>query len=281
MLSVYVDQLRNIYDSNGTNPATLSTIFSYEARNGYLDYISHSSFVSGSTKVFTSADIFDCSAVNIGDTFLLDDNHSYMAIGTHSLVPIDYNIIPPLIDKTITENGTYSAKDDGASGYSEVTVDTREYVDLTSFDLYFNRNTTTPTITHISSTEVSLSFQDQNAQGYEVCSFEIPLEKGIYVAEIYATVDTNTGLSSSYGWGIYSSRTDDGAKWNSNDVYTYRVVGTYVAFNKDDTAEHYYEVPINMTWNGAGTSGYICFLTAADNNTNASISVRSLKIRKV
>lgn len=89
----------SIYDSNGTNLTTLSTIFSYEAQNGYLDYISHSSFVSGSTKVFTSADIFDCSAVNIGDTFLLDDNHSYMAIGTHSLVPL------------ITDGFTLSLKD--------------------------------------------------------------------------------------------------------------------------------------------------------------------------
>lgn len=124
----------SIYDSDGVNPATLSTIFSYEARNGYLDYISHSSFVSGSTKVFTSADIFDCSAVNIGDTFLLDDTHSYMAIGTHSLVPIDYNIIPPLIDKTITENGTYSAKDDGASGYSEVTVNVISYKNYIKFN---------------------------------------------------------------------------------------------------------------------------------------------------
>lgn len=271
----------SIYDADGLNPTTKTSIFSYATKLGYMDYISQSNFAVGDIKSFSALNIFDCTTVNIGDTFLLDDNHSYLAIGTHSLVPIDYDITPSLIEKTITENGTYSAKDDGADGYSEVTVDTKEYLDLTLFDLYFNRNTTTPTITHISPTEVSLSFQDQNAQHYELCSFGIPLEKGIYVAEIYATVDTNTGLSSSYAWGIYSSRTDDGAKWDSNDAYTYRVVGTYVAFNKDDTAEHYYEVPINMVWNGAGDSGYICFAMGADNNTNASVSVRSLKIRKV
>ena len=124
----------SIYDDDGLNPTTKTSIFSYAAKLGYMDYISQSNFAVGNIKSFSALNIFDCSAVNIGDTFLLDDNHSYMAIGTHSLVPIDYNITPPLIDKTITANGTYSAKDDGASGYSEVTVNTISYKNYIKFN---------------------------------------------------------------------------------------------------------------------------------------------------
>jgi hypothetical protein len=79
----------NFYDSDGTNPATLSSMFSYEARTGYLDFISHSSFVSGSTKAFTSTDIYDCTTVNFGDTLSLKDGANFLAIGAHSMVRLD------------------------------------------------------------------------------------------------------------------------------------------------------------------------------------------------
>lgn len=42
----------------------------------------------------------------------------YRSSGTVTPVPV----VPTLISKTITENGTYSAEDDNADGYSEVTV---------------------------------------------------------------------------------------------------------------------------------------------------------------
>lgn len=182
-----------------------------------------------------------------------------------------------LTSKTITENGTYSAKDDGVDGYSEVTVDTREYVDITSFAHYFNRNTSTPTVTQISNYEYSLSFQDQNATNYEMSSYSVSLTKGVYVAEIYATVDKNTGISSQYTWGIYSCNSTSGAKIND---YSPRTASwtTYVPIDRTDTDEHYYEVPINVTADG---TAYICFTMGDDNGVNATVTVRSLKIRKV
>lgn len=71
------------------NSAIKSPMFSYEARTGYLDFISHSSFVSGSTKVFTSTDIYDCTTVNFGDTLSLKDGANFLAIGAHSMVRLD------------------------------------------------------------------------------------------------------------------------------------------------------------------------------------------------
>ena len=79
----------NVYDANGSNPAIKSPMFSYEARTGYLDFISHSSFVSGSTKAFTSTDIYDCTTVNFGDTLSLKDGANFLAIGAHSMVKLD------------------------------------------------------------------------------------------------------------------------------------------------------------------------------------------------
>jgi len=81
----------SLYDADGTNSVTKSSRFSYEARPGYLDYIPNSSFVSGSIKVFTSTDIYDCTTVGFGDTKYLSGNKSYFAIGTHSLVSITYS----------------------------------------------------------------------------------------------------------------------------------------------------------------------------------------------
>lgn len=151
-----------------------------------------------------------------------------------------------------------------------------KYVDLSSFAYYYKRNTTTPTVTPISATEVSLSFQDQNATGYELCSFGVSLEKGTYVAEIKATVDKNTGLANQYTWGIYSANTTGGAQENSADVKS-KGYTTYVPFDRSDTAEHTYEVPINVTADG---TAYICFAMADDNGVNATVTVSSLKIRK-
>ena len=78
-----------LYDSNGSNAVVKSPMFSYEARTGYLDFISHSSFVSGSTKVFTSTDIYDCTTVNFGDTLSLKNGANFLAIGEHSMVRLD------------------------------------------------------------------------------------------------------------------------------------------------------------------------------------------------
>lgn len=78
-----------VYDSAFINSALKSPMFSFEARTGYLDFISHSSFVSGSTKAFTSTDIYDCTTVNFGDTLSLKDGANFLAIGAHSMVRLD------------------------------------------------------------------------------------------------------------------------------------------------------------------------------------------------
>ena len=151
------------------------------------------------------------------------------------------------------------------------------YLDISSFDNYFNRNTTTPVITHSGLHEVSLSFQNQSTSGYEGASFSIPLSAGLYITEIYATVDTNTGLASNAPWGIYStSNSTDAQNFQDGITLDSSEYNTYVPFNTSDTNEHYYEVPIKLLTDG---TAYLCFATGADNGTNATITVRSIKIR--
>jgi len=156
------------------------------------------------------------------------------------------------------------------------------YADISSFAFYFKRNTTQPTVTKISDYEFAFTFTDQNASGYELCSFSTPLSPGLYVAEIYATVNKNTGISSNYLWGVYSSYRSADAQLNA--AYPKIVSGiditgfsTYVPFDRSDTNEHYYEVPIKIPSNG--TTCFICVGTSDDNGVNATITVSSLKIR--
>lgn len=78
----------DFYNSDGSSPINKKSMFSYEARTGYLDFISHSSFVSGTTKVASSTDIYDCTTVNFGDTLSLKDGANFLAIGSHSMVPL-------------------------------------------------------------------------------------------------------------------------------------------------------------------------------------------------
>ena len=79
----------SIVNSDGSGQTTKSPMFSYEAKMGYLDFISHSSFVSGSTKAFSSTDIYDSTTVAMGDTYSVENGVNFLAIGAHSLVRLD------------------------------------------------------------------------------------------------------------------------------------------------------------------------------------------------
>ena len=78
----------SIVNPDGTNALTKANMFSYEARTGYLDFISHCSLLSGTTKVASCTDIYDCTTVNFGDTLSIKDGANFLAIGSHSMVPL-------------------------------------------------------------------------------------------------------------------------------------------------------------------------------------------------
>lgn len=78
-----------IKSDDGSLTYTRTNMFSYEARTGYLDFISHSNYLSAGIKAFTSTDIYDCTTVNFGDTLSLKDGANFLAIGAHSMVPIN------------------------------------------------------------------------------------------------------------------------------------------------------------------------------------------------
>lgn len=153
------------------------------------------------------------------------------------------------------------------------------YEDISDFSFYYKINMYNPTITKISNEEFQFVGQVYSDSGYELCSFSIPLSKGIYIAEMYITLNKNTGLKTDqYGWGLYSTDSSEWARSNGNSVFENRGVDTYVAFDTSDTQEHLYSLPIMMRTDGIG---YICFAMAADDYNNTIFNCRSLKIRKV
>jgi len=153
------------------------------------------------------------------------------------------------------------------------------YEDISDFAFYHKRNMYDPTITKISNEEFQFVGQVHSDSGFELCSFSVSLSKGIYIAEMYITLNKNTGLKTSqYGWGLYSTDSSGWATSNSNSVFENRGVDTYVAFDTSDTQEHLYLLPIMMRTDG---TGYIGFAMAADEYNNTIFNCRSLKIRKV
>ena len=147
---------------------------------------------------------------------------------------------------------------------------TSDPVNISDFSFSNKINTTTPTVTKISDYEFALSFQDQSDSGYEQCLFKVTLSAGTYVAQIKATVDKNTGISSSYTWGIYSAATSTNITSDAKRAYS-----TYVPFDRSDTNEHTYYVPIVVQTDGYA---YICFTMADDSGANATVTVSSLMI---
>lgn len=66
-----------------------SSMFTYEAKMGYLDFISHSNFNTSGIKAFANTDIYDSTTVATGDTYSVDNGVNFLAIGAHSLVRLD------------------------------------------------------------------------------------------------------------------------------------------------------------------------------------------------
>ena len=73
---------------------------------------------------------------------------------------------PTLISKTITENGTYFAKDDGATGYSKVTVNVSGGSDLWLLNPIKSEAMCAATITGGSYTPCVYRIQDHDSGGY-------------------------------------------------------------------------------------------------------------------
>ena len=82
----------SVYNADGSSPCVKSSMFNFEARTGYLDFISHSSFITSGengTKAYVSNYIYDCTTVNFGDTLSLKDGALFLAVGDHTMVPLD------------------------------------------------------------------------------------------------------------------------------------------------------------------------------------------------
>nr|WP_316624558.1 leucine-rich repeat domain-containing protein [uncultured Ruminococcus sp.] len=104
---------------------------------------------------------------------------------------------PTLITKQITANGTYSAEDDNADGYSEVTVDVQPLFNTQSV-MYFKNMIIPNTVTFIKSSayqhcnnmeilEISGSVKTIQAYAFQNCHItSLVLNEGIEVIQSYA-----------------------------------------------------------------------------------------------
>lgn len=148
------------------------------------------------------------------------------------------------------------------------------YKDLTNLDNYFNRNTTTPVITHVDNDMVDIDFTINNWSGYEGATVSVPLDKGIYVCEFDIALGTTT-VQSTYGWGVYTTYDNSIAQsYERNYTNSNQAFNTYVPFEVTTSKQHI-KVPVKMTSNG---TAYICFSLADIDTSTADVSIENLKI---
>lgn len=119
---IFASQYRVYFDVDGKSISSVSDFIDYvealEANNDSLDIVYE--LATGADFTFTPITPTPDTALGVNN-FWADEGDSdvtYRSSDTTTPVPV----VPTLITKTITENGTYSAEDDNADGYSEVTV---------------------------------------------------------------------------------------------------------------------------------------------------------------
>lgn len=159
----------------------------------------------------------------------------------------------------------------GSGGGGSIT-----YEDLTNLDNYFNRNTTTPVITHVDSDTVDIDFTINNASGYEGTTVSLPLSKGLYICEFDITLGTDS-VNTYYGWGVYTANantSDIASNYENWTTINNAYYNNYVPFVVT-TAKQHVKVPIKMNTNG---TAYICFAVPGINTSTADVSIENLKI---
>lgn len=80
---------RNTFTSNNNVSVSYKQLFKYTTGAGNIDYIDHTVFASGSTKVFDFPEIYSCSNLTFGTSISLPDGRNFWAIDTNAMVEVD------------------------------------------------------------------------------------------------------------------------------------------------------------------------------------------------
>lgn len=67
---------------------TLANLFNYESEAGYIEYITHMSFVNAGQEQFRSEDIVNCSTITQGRSVAIQPG-IYFSVGPHTLIALD------------------------------------------------------------------------------------------------------------------------------------------------------------------------------------------------
>jgi len=82
-------ELAPLYKGGDASVAyTATSLFNYAAAPGYLEYVTHVSFVNAGQEQFRLEDFVNCSTVTIGSSVAIQSDN-YFAIGPHTLIAID------------------------------------------------------------------------------------------------------------------------------------------------------------------------------------------------
>lgn len=67
---------------------TLANLFNYAAEPGYIEYITHVSFVNAGQEQFRSEEIVNCSEISQGRSVAIQPGN-YFSVGSHTLIKLD------------------------------------------------------------------------------------------------------------------------------------------------------------------------------------------------
>ena len=81
--------LRNTFTSNNSVSVNYKQLFRYTTSAGNIDYLDHTVFASGSTKVFDFPEIYSCSNLTFGTSISLPNGRNFWAIDTNAMVEVD------------------------------------------------------------------------------------------------------------------------------------------------------------------------------------------------
>lgn len=68
---------------------TMANLFNYDAGAGYIEYITHLSFINAGQEQFRSDDIVNCSEISQGRSVAIQGGDIYFSVGPHTLISLD------------------------------------------------------------------------------------------------------------------------------------------------------------------------------------------------
>lgn len=245
-----VAQGKYFYGADGTK--TVGTASG--GGTGAISVVDTTDSHGGTVRTITAIDISDTTAVA---SDVAQGKYFYTADGTKTLgTASGGGSTPTLVTKNITANGTYTASDDGADGYSSVTVNVPT-------GLSYESGVYTPSV---DTSGEKISFSGTHSKAPAI----------IVMSDSTDTVDVTTDTNMAFIWYDYWQMYGAGLPWSSSAfryamaIYVYRASSTtnltqgivqcpYDSSNQGDSGinfPRFWVTETGFTPNSASTSRY-------------------------